>query len=138
MDYDEAVRVLLVFEPCSREACTTITIIDDLVDEPDEQFFIVLNRTVDLDTRITISPSEGEITIEDNDSKLAFSQPHTTSFPFSLHTVPIVVGYERTSYTTTETEGFVELCAVIFQPASGEAPRLFELTVNTENGSART
>ena len=48
-----------------------------------------------------------------------------------------MVGYEVTTYTTTETDGYVELCAVVFEPPSRLAPRPFELTVNTGDGSAR-
>ena len=48
-----------------------------------------------------------------------------------------MVGYEVTTHTTTETDDYVELCAVIFAPLSRLAPRPFELTVNTGDGSAR-
>ena len=54
--------------------------------------------------------------------------------PFLL--VPIIVGHERTVYTTSEGGGQVELCVVIFEPSSGGAPREFNLTITTENGTA--
>ena len=41
-------------------------------------------------------------------------------------------------YTTSETEGSVELCAVILEPLSGEAPRPFELSATTTDGTAGT
>ena len=53
--------------------------------------------------------------------------------PFVL--VPIVVGHELTVYTTTEGNGQVELCVVIFDPPSG-VPREFTLTINTQDGTA--
>jgi hypothetical protein len=118
MDYVSLVSIMLRFEACAREACTSVTIVDDLVDEPDESFFVILGETPDLDARITLAPTQAEIVIEDND-------------------IPIVVGYEVTTHTTTETDGYVELCAVIFETLSGLAPRPFELTVNTGDGSAR-
>ena len=41
-------------------------------------------------------------------------------------TTVITVGYEMTTYTTTEGTGFVELCAVITNPQNGVvAPRPF-------------
>ena len=39
-------------------------------------------------------------------------------------------------YTTTETDGFVELCVVLFDPPSGVAPRDFTLTITTTDGTA--
>ena len=53
--------------------------------------------------------------------------------PFLL--VPIIVGHERTVYTTSEGDGQVELCVVVFEP-NGGAPREFTLTITTENGTA--
>ena len=50
--------------------------------------------------------------------------------------VPIEVGYEITLYTVTESGGPVQLCAVLFVPGSGVAPRPFQLRVSTEAGTA--
>ena len=69
MDY-ETLNVLLMFEACVREVCSSVVIVDDVVDEPNELFFVNLARTSDLDTRINLSPTEAEIIIEDNDSEL--------------------------------------------------------------------
>ena len=52
-------------------------------------------------------------------------------------TEPITVGYEMSFYTTSEGQGFVELCAAITEPVSGVAPRPFNLTASTADGSAR-
>ena len=46
-------------------------------------------------------------------------------------TEPITVGYEFTSYTTSEGQGFVEICAIITEPVSGGAPRPFSLIALT-------
>ena len=57
-------------------------------------------------------------------------------------TEPIRVGYEFTVYTTPEGnttsqgEVRVQLCAVIFQPMSGGAPRDFAISSTTRDGSA--
>ena len=39
-------------------------------------------------------------------------------------------------YTTSEGMGQVELCAVIFEPTSGGAPRPFTLSITTEDDTA--
>ena len=75
MDY-MSLSIMLRFEACAREVCTSVTIVDDLVDEPDEAFFVILGETPDLDARITLAPTLAEIVIEDNDSELA-SHTHT-------------------------------------------------------------
>ena len=48
----------------------------------------------------------------------------------------IIVGYEFTSYTTTETMGSVTLCAIIYNPPSGVAPRPFTISATTQDGTA--
>ena len=48
----------------------------------------------------------------------------------------IIVGYEFTSYTTTEAMGSVTLCAIIYNPPSGEAPRPFTISATTQDGTA--
>ena len=67
MDYDALTQVILSFATCARRTCTNVTIVDDLVDEPNESFFVTLERTLGLDNRITLNPVDGEIEIEDND-----------------------------------------------------------------------
>ena len=51
-------------------------------------------------------------------------------------TDPIRVGYERSVYTTDEGQTEVELCAVIYEPPSGVAPRPFFIFASTMDGSA--
>ena len=48
----------------------------------------------------------------------------------------IIVGYEFTSYTTTEAMGSVTLCAIIYNPPSGVAPRPFTISATTQDGTA--
>ena len=52
------------------------------------------------------------------------------------YTGPITVGYELISYTTSEEEGSVDICAVIYEPATGGAPRSFVVSASTVDGSA--
>ena len=108
MDYEPLTNFILNFDRCQFKSCTTVTIIDDLIDEPVESFNATLNRSPGLDVRITLSPVEAVIEIDDNDG-ICFIV--TSPPPLSL--VPIIVGYERMVHTVTETEGIVELISVI-------------------------
>ena len=46
----------------------------------------------------------------------------------SLYVGPIVVGYDQTVYTTTESDGgILKLCANVLQPKEGQASRPFTL-----------
>ena len=112
-----------------------VTIVDDLVDEPLEYFDFTLERTPDLDTRISFNLVDGRIAIIDNDGKYCMKWDILTTIP-SIPTVPITVGYEFTVYTTSEGEGMVELSVIIFDPPSGGAPRPFTLSMNTEDDPA--
>ena len=59
--------------------------------------------------------------------------------PFSVvrYVCPdIVVGYERTLYSTPEGDLTVLICVIIFEPSSGGAPRPFNLTYSTEDYTA--
>ena len=66
MDYT-AVSVILMFAECETRRCANISIVDDQTLEMTESFDISLNRTADLDNRITLNPAEGTIRIIDND-----------------------------------------------------------------------
>ena len=137
-DYAELSETLM-FGACETQSCINVTIVDDLVDEPEEFFCVILTRTNGLDSRITLNPVDGRIMIIDNDGK---SYLHSTIIMTKncltsvFSAVDITVGYEPTLYTTTEGQGQVELCAVIFEPDTGGAPRPFELSFTTEDGSA--
>ena len=66
MDYVTLAEVL-TFDACETQRCVAVTIMDDLVNDPEENFHVSLGRTLGLDSRITLGPVEGEIAIEDND-----------------------------------------------------------------------
>ena len=52
-------------------------------------------------------------------------------------TAAILVGYEMTTYTTTEGMGYVELCAVITNPSVGVvSPRPFVISATTVDDTA--
>ena len=68
MDYLE-LNSILSFDACQTRRCINVTIVDDLVDEPLEYFNFTLERTPDLDTRISLNPVDGRIAIIDNDGK---------------------------------------------------------------------
>ena len=67
LDYDELVDAVLSFDASDLGSCVTVTIIDDLMDEPTESFNITLDRSPGLDGRIILRPVEGVIEINDND-----------------------------------------------------------------------
>ena len=71
MDYIGLSRILS-FPACDTRQCVNITIVDDLVDEPDEIFDVTLERTPGLDSRITLNPVDARVLIRDNDGKSAF------------------------------------------------------------------
>ena len=48
----------------------------------------------------------------------------------------LTVGYEITTYQTSESMGFVSLSIALFNPPSGGAPRPFTLSVSTRGGTA--
>ena len=67
MDY-VSLDVILMFGTCDIKQCVRVTIVDDFEDEPDENFFYTLTRPPGgLDSRITLSPTLGEILIHDDD-----------------------------------------------------------------------
>lgn len=68
MDYLE-LDVKLTFQACETRKCVNASIVDDLVDEPNEFFTYHLRRTVDLDPRIELDPMNGRIDILDNGGK---------------------------------------------------------------------
>ena len=56
-----------MFSPFATRACIDLVVVDDEIAERRERFEFSLKRTTDLDRRITVDPSPGEIFIEDND-----------------------------------------------------------------------
>ena len=68
MDYGSVSSILaLNFNTCDTQRCTEIPIEDDMIAELTESFFVTLESTPGLDSRITLDPHVGEIEITDND-----------------------------------------------------------------------
>ena len=66
MDYD-SVPNTLAFGACDTRQCTEIPIVNDMIVEMNESFFVTLEMTSDPDSRITLDLVDGEIEITDND-----------------------------------------------------------------------
>ena len=58
---------MLMFAACETRRCVNVTIMNDLVDEPEENFFYTLERTPGLHPNISFDPVLGEIVIENDD-----------------------------------------------------------------------
>ena len=121
----------MTFSACETRHCVNVTIIDDSVGEPDESFSYTLERTLGLDPRITLTPSDGEAVIVDDDCIL---QPQvvcvTCYFIVVLYIPPVaVVGLERTFYSISEDVGAVEVCAVVTRP-NIDCPIEFTFTIH--------
>ena len=67
-DY-KAINHTMVFQECETGRCIDISIIDDLVNEPDDEVFdVTLQRAVGLTSSISLVPVNAEIAIvNDND-----------------------------------------------------------------------
>ena len=58
---------LLSFAACQIRSCVNVSIINDIVLENVDSFDVTLERTLGLDSRITLNPVDGVIEITDND-----------------------------------------------------------------------
>lgn len=65
MDYIE-LSTVLNFPACGTRQCVNVGIVNDLMDEPEEEFGISLEKTPDLNSGILLDPVNGKIFIEDN------------------------------------------------------------------------
>ena len=61
--------IILQFDTCDVRQCILVSIVNDLVDEPEEFFIYTLERTPGLDDRIDLDPTIGTVVISDNGSK---------------------------------------------------------------------
>ena len=68
MDYG-ALSTTLMFDTCESRQCYNISIVDDVTLEMTELFSVTLERTPDLNSRITLNPVDGAIDILDNDGR---------------------------------------------------------------------
>ena len=133
-DYGE-LDMILQFDICDVRQCTFASIVNDLVDEPEELFIYTLERTPGLDDRIDLDPTVGKIVITDDDSKEVRNY-YTFSSRLFFYIAGITVGYEFEVYNITETIGTVQICAVMYNPPSGGAPQGFVVSSTTRDGSA--
>jgi hypothetical protein len=99
VDYD-AINTVLTFVPGgATRQCVTVPINQDEIceDDPNETFSGVLSNT-NSDPLLTIAPTTATVTILDD------NEPECRM---------VIIGWENTAYTTTETDGNVTMCAVI-------------------------
>ena len=66
MDYIEVSR-MLSFAACETRQCVNLTIVSDLVDEPVEEFDVTLERTINLDPRISLQPVDARVIIHSDE-----------------------------------------------------------------------
>ena len=68
MDYG-TLSTILMFDTCEIRQCDNISIVDDVTLEMTESSSVTLERTPDLNSRITLNPVDGDINILDNDGR---------------------------------------------------------------------
>jgi hypothetical protein len=85
-----------MFDACQMRRCVNVTIVDDVILENVESFDLYLERTSDLDSRITLDPAHGVLEFADNDVA--------------------AVGLERTFYNVSEGVGAMNVCAIVYSP----------------------
>ena len=54
---------ILMFAACEMRSCVNVSIVDDMILENTESFDVILERTPDLDSRITLDPGNGIVEI---------------------------------------------------------------------------
>jgi hypothetical protein len=119
LDY-EAANAILTFGICDIRKCLEIRIVDDSLGEEEERFSIFLGRTPRLDSRIVLTPVNGEVQIMDNDGP----------------SLEIIVGFSPTKYTAGEGQTTVLLSIAILNHYRTGAPRPFTLSISTQDGTA--
>ena len=67
-DYGE-LDMIVQFDTCDVRQCANVSIVNDLVDEPEELFIYTLERIPGLDGRIDLAPTMGTVVITDDDSR---------------------------------------------------------------------
>ena len=67
--YDYSSMVLFI-EACTTKTCVTLPIVNDDISERVESFYLTLETTSELDSRIILNPRNGEVTIHDDDGIL--------------------------------------------------------------------
>ena len=153
MDYGN-VYSTLAFSSCDTRQCNQIPIVDNRTVELNESFFVTLESTSGLDSRITFDPVDAEVGITDNDglwdlfNYIGTEKVHTVSvivmsdlrhnrFWHNMFSTAAVVGMERKFYQVSEDVGVVEVCAIVYRPEF-DCPIEFQFDINLiiTNGSA--
>ena len=62
------------FSANQRRLCVNISIVDDMIVEQRESFSITLERTPDLNSRITLFPDSAEVVIPNNDGEMVVAR----------------------------------------------------------------
>ena len=68
MDYG-ALSTTLMFDTCETRQCDNISVVDDVTLEMTESFSVTLERTPDLNSRITLDPVNGKMYIDDDNDR---------------------------------------------------------------------
>ena len=77
--------MILQFDTCDVRQCANVSIVNDLVDEPEEFFSYTLERTPGLNDRIDLDPTIGTVVITDDESKYCVHNAFNSRlFSFSL------------------------------------------------------
>ena len=82
MDY-KALSEILTFGVCEMRQCVNVSIVDDMIHEPEERFSYTLERTIDLDPLIAINPSAGEVVIVDDDGIVFVNKCMKFPYPYT-------------------------------------------------------
>ena len=138
MDYNPLIDFVVEFNSCDQIRCTDIIIRDDLITEDIESFFVNLERTDDLSITISLNPIRAEIQIIDANGESAQDFDKLVVYKFLL-SPEAVVGLERTFYSASESDVYVEVCAVVHipditVPCPIDIP--FEVELSTTDGTA--
>ena len=100
---DGSVSTLLMFDTCETRQCTNITIVNILIEESIESFFVTLERTTDLDPRITLDPAVGEIFITANDGLLYIPSFYWNLFRYQVSRLYWYHGYVSSTTRRSRT-----------------------------------
>ena len=140
-DYTDFNSVLPEFNSANRRRCFTITILEDIALEDDEQFRALI--ALSSGTGVTVEPSEATVVITDIDRKCELSPltlqaaVKTCVFPsielFSPLPLALTIGLVQTEYTVNEGDPLVLVCAEV---KSGVVGRETAVSLATQDGTA--
>ena len=85
MDYENNDPDILLFASCQTRSCINVVIVDDSILELVESFDVTLERTAELDERISLLPVDEVVEIIDNDGMQASLCTDLIHYPIFLH-----------------------------------------------------